>query len=130
MAMGPMELVVLSFPAERLYEGALAALHQLSTAGEMKIVDVLVVRVDSAGRPRAVELSEMPSLCGLARLTSGLITDVDVAEMSPLVDDSTVALAVLLEHRWVLDLERPVSASNGSIVALTHIPGAPAAVAH
>lgn len=42
-----------------------------------------------------------------------------------MVDGQTDALAVLLEHRWVQDLAGPVAASSGSIVALTHIPGAP-----
>jgi hypothetical protein len=130
MGFGPLELIVLSFPAERFTDGARAALRHLPTEGEMRVVDAVVVRPAGAGRWHAVELSEVPGLCGLAPLTSGLITQVDVADIADIVEDGTEALAVLLEHRWVLDLESPLAASDGSIVALTHISGAPVAVGH
>jgi hypothetical protein len=130
MAMGPLELVVLSVPRDRLDDGAYATLRKLTAGGEMRVVDVLVVRAGADGRPQAVELSERPGLRGLAGLTSGLITAVDVAEVGLLVDDGTDALAVLLEHRWLRELERHVAGAKGSVVALTHISGAPVAVAH
>jgi hypothetical protein len=130
MAMGPLELVVLSFPAQRFSDGAWAALRHLPTEGEMRVVDVVVVRTDGAGQARAVELTEVPGLRGLALPSGGLITQVDVAEVAELIEDGTEALAVLLEHRWVLDLASPLATADGSIVALTHIPGAPVAVGH
>jgi hypothetical protein len=49
----------------------------------------------------------------------------DLDEAARLLDDDTDALAVLLEHRWVNELAGRVAASRGTIVALTHIPGAP-----
>jgi hypothetical protein len=128
MALGPLELIILSFPAERLNDGALAALEGLSRGGEMRVVDVLVIRTDSAGGACTVELCELPGLpgeLGWTRLATGLITESDIDEVAWLVDDDTDALAVLLEHRWVDDLAGRVAASSGTIVALTHIPGAP-----
>ncbi|KUL27991.1 DUF6325 family protein [Actinoplanes awajinensis] len=128
MAMGPLELMILSFPAERLNDGVLATLNRLSRAGDMRVVDVLVVRTDSAGGSCTVEICELPGLprdTGWARLATGLITETDLDEVARLVDDHTDALAVLLEHRWVNDLAGRVAAVKGTIVALTHIPGAP-----
>ncbi|MBB2941305.1 hypothetical protein FB565_001009 [Actinoplanes lutulentus] len=129
MAFGPLELMVLSFPTDRLNDGVRTTLDRLASAGEMRVVDVLVVRTDAAGGACAVELTEIPGLRGdrtrLARLATGLITESDIDEMAPMVDNETDALAVLLEHRWVRDLAGPIAASRGSIVALTHISGAP-----
>ncbi|MFC4068742.1 DUF6325 family protein [Actinoplanes subglobosus] len=128
MALGPLELMVLSFPADRLGEGVRATLALLATAGEMRVVDALVIRTDAAGGACTVELTELPCLRGdrqMARLASGLITESDIDEVAGMVDEQTDALAVLLEHRWVQDLAGPVAASSGSILALTHIPGAP-----
>ena len=130
MAFGPLELVVLTFPTERFTDGARAALRHLPTEGEMRVVDVVVVRAGGAGQWHAVELSEVPGLRGLAPPASGLITEVDVADIADLVEDGTEALAVLLEHRWVLDLKSPLASSDGSIIALTHISGAPVAAGH
>ncbi len=128
MALGPLELMIMSFPAERLNDGVLTTLDRLTRAGEMRIVDVLVVRADSAGTTRTVELCDLPGLPGSlawARLATGLITATDIDEAARLVDRDTNALAVLLEHRWVNELAGRVAASHGTIVALTHIPGAP-----
>ncbi|GIE91225.1 DUF6325 family protein [Actinoplanes regularis] len=128
MALGPLELMIMSFPAERLNDGVLTTLDRLTRAGEMRIVDVLVVRADSAGATRTVELCDLPGLPGSlawARLATGLITATDIDEVARLVDRDTNALAVLLEHRWVNELAGRVAASHGTIVALTHIPGAP-----
>jgi hypothetical protein len=129
MAFGPLELMVLSFPADQLSGGVRATLNRLAVCGEMRVVDVLVVRTDElTGRAYAVELSQLHGLCGdrlrLARLATGLITESEIDEVAAMVDVKTDALAVLLEHRWVRDLAGPVAASQGSIVALTHIPGA------
>jgi hypothetical protein len=93
----------------------------------MRVVDVVVVRIDVTGQARAVELSEVPGLCSLTGLTGGLITQVDVAEVAELVRHGAEALAVLLEHRWVQDLHSPLEVAQGRIVALTHISGAPVA---
>ena len=133
MKLGPLELVVMSFPAHRLNEGVRATLDQLIAAGEMRIVDVLVIRTDAAGGACSVELGELPGLRGdlavLASLATGLITESDIDEVAPLVDTENDALVVLLEHRWVQDLAGPLAASDGTIVALNHIPGLLAAVA-
>ncbi|BBH67281.1 hypothetical protein ACTI_39660 [Actinoplanes sp. OR16] len=129
MAFGPLELMVLSFPADQLSEGVRATLNRLAAAGEMRVVDALVVRTNAAGGAYSVELSQLVGLRGdrtrLARLATGLITESDIREVAELLDDETDALAVLLEHRWVRDLAGPVAASRGNIVALTHISGAP-----
>ncbi|MFC7528681.1 DUF6325 family protein [Actinoplanes sp. GCM10030250] len=134
MAFGPLELMVLSFPAEHLNDGVRATLERLDEVGEMRVVDVLVVRTDAAGHAFGVELDDLPGRHGewpnLAGMAGGLITETDIAEVAAMVGVDTDALAVLLEHHWVSDLAGPVAASSGSIVALTHIPGAPVLMTH
>lgn len=128
MAFGPLELMIMSFPANRLNDGVLTTLDRLTRAGQMRIVDVLVVSTDPAGEACTVELCDLPGLPGdlaWARLATGLITETDLDEVARLVDADTDALAVLLEHRWVNELAGRVASADGTIVALTHIPGAP-----
>ncbi len=126
MALGPLELIVLSFPAARLNDGVLATLDQLLVAPGVRVLDVLVVRTDAVGGACAVELSELPGL-GFdpqtqARLATGLITETDVDEVGELVDAENDALAVLVEHRWVNDLASEVASTGGTVLALLHIP--------
>src|SRR3954465_15038289 len=91
MAFGPLELVVLTFPAEHFTDGARTVLRHLPPAGGMRVVDVVVVRADGAGQWHSVELSEVPGLCGLAPPASGLITQVDVSDIADLAEDGTEA---------------------------------------
>ena len=131
MALGPLELIVLSFPAARLNDGVLATLERLDGAPGMRVVDVLVVRTDAVGGACPVELSELTGLGGdpsLLRLATGLITETDIDEVGELVDEQTDALAVLVEHLWVNDLASEVASTDGTVLALMHIPNALAAV--
>ena len=126
MALGPLELIVLSFPAAKLNDGVLATLDRLHGAPGVRVVDVLVVRTDAVGGACPVELNELPGLAGdlldLARLATGLITETDIDEVGELVDEETDALAVLVEHLWVNDLASEVASSDGTVLALMHIP--------
>jgi len=132
MALGPLALIVLCFPAKRLNDGVLATLERLDRAAGVRVVDVLVVRTDAVGGACSVELNELPGLGGdpvaLARLATGLITETDIDEVGDLVDEQTDALAVLVEHLWVNDLACEVASTDGTVLALMHIPNALAAV--
>ena len=80
---------------------------------------------DLLGAARAGDVRWLRGLGKQVRphVLAGLAQSIALQEMLP--DDRTDALAVLLEHRWVTDLARRVAASSGTVVALTHIPGAP-----
>lgn len=131
MFLGPLELLVLSFPAARLNEGVSATLDRLESLVYMRVVDILVVRTDTAGGGCAVELNELPGLrvdpVVMARLATGLITETDVDEIAALVDQSTDAVAVLVEHVWVNDLADQMAVADGTVLALLHIPAVLAA---
>ena len=126
MALGPLELIVLSFPAAKLNDGVLATLDQLLVVPGVRVLDVLVVRTDAVGGACAVELNELPGLgCDpqiQARLATGLITETDVDEVGELVDEENDALAVLVEHLWMNDLASEVASTDGTVLALLHIP--------
>ncbi|MEV4346393.1 DUF6325 family protein, partial [Actinoplanes sp. NPDC049596] len=117
MALGPLELMVLSFPAADLNDGVRATLDRLDHTGQMRVVDALVVRADPTGGAFAVELSDLPGIRGdpavLAALATGLITETDIHDVALLTDDATDVLAVLLEHRWLGDLAGRVAAARG-----------------
>src|SRR4051794_6329941 len=126
MVLGPLELIVLCFPATQLNDGVRATLDRLDSVGGMRVVDVLVVRTDSAGGACVVELNELPGLrvdpVAMARLATGLISETDVDDIADLVDHSTDAVAVLVENLWVQNLARQVVAVEGTVLAVIHVP--------
>jgi hypothetical protein len=121
-----MELIVLCFPATQLNDGVRATLDRLDSMGDMRVVDVLVVRTDTAGGACAVELNELSGLrvdpAAMARLATGLITETDIDDIADLVDEGTDAIAVLVEHVWVQNLARQMVAVDGTVLALIHVP--------
>ena len=125
MALGPVELIVLTFPPEDLGEGVRATLGQLTEISHVRVVDALVVRSDAAGRACSMEIADVPGLAdgraGFGGLTSGLITGTDVDDVAALVGRGTDALAVLVQLQWVNDLADLVAPANGSVVALTPV---------
>jgi hypothetical protein len=133
MVLGPLELLVLSFPAARLNDGVSATLDRLDSVVYMRVVDILVVRTDAAGGACAVELNELPGLqvdpVVMARLATGLITETDIDEIADLVDNSTDAVAVLVEHVWVNDLADQMAGTDGTVLALMHVPAVLAVLA-
>ncbi|SHN45138.1 DUF6325 family protein [Cryptosporangium aurantiacum] len=129
MVLGPLELMVLTFPADRLDEGVRAALDPLAGGSGMRIADAVAVCEDPVSGTRSVELRDLPGLAGdLTGLATGLIAEADLRQVSTLVDARTVALVVLLEHGWIHELSDSVAAAHGRIHGLTHISGLPGRV--
>jgi hypothetical protein len=126
MELGPLELIVLTFPADRLAGGVAATLDRLAGAGDVRVVDAVLVRTDAAGGACAMELAELPGLRGtpatFEAIASGLITEADVDEIAAVVDAGTDAVAVLVEHRWAADIAGQATASDGIMVASARIP--------
>jgi uncharacterized membrane protein len=133
MTWGPLELVVMSFPADRLPAGVGAALDRLATSADVRLVDALVVRTDTDGTVFAVELTDLPGLDGLPPgwdvTADGLISEADMREIAATVTSGDDAVALLVEHRWSADLAERVAGQNGVLVASAPIPAANAAEA-
>ncbi|WP_250030225.1 DUF6325 family protein [Paractinoplanes maris] len=128
---GPLELLVLTYPAERLVDGAAATLEHLTGAPGVRVVDALVVRSGEAGAATAVELADLPGLRGLAAdyASSGLVSEDDLPEIASVVPPGADALAVLVEHTWIAGLSDRAAGLEGSVVAAVRIPSAHAAEA-
>src|SRR5690348_7045403 len=107
MALGPLEMIVVTFPVASLPEGVRVTLDRLEATDSMRVVDVLVVRADAEGRPRLLELSDLPGMRSRGGLGIGLLPQTDIDEVAALVRPGTDAVAILLEHRWVHELAEP-----------------------
>ena len=133
MTWGPLELVVLTFPAERMPAGIGAALDRLATSPDVRLVDALVVRTGADGTVSAVELTDLPGLDdpppGWDAPAEGLISEADMREIAAAVATGEDAVALLVEHRWSADLAERVAGQDGVLVATAPIPAEHAAEA-
>ena len=111
MTMGPLELVVLACPGPGLAGGVRGALDRAQRAGDVRIVDALLVVKDADGKVAATELSDVAELREVAeayelgdRDTAGLIDTGNADEVGTLMPPDSTALALLVERRWARDV--------------------------
>jgi hypothetical protein len=127
MALGPLELIVLSFPCG---QDSTTASWRHSTrllgAPGVRVLDVLVVRTDAVGGACPVELNELPGIGGdplaLARLATGSSPRPTSTRSASSSMTKPTPLAVLVEHQWVNDLASDVASTDGTVLRLLHIP--------
>lgn len=106
-----------------------SALDRVQEAGDVRVVDALVVSKDRDGAISAMELADVAELnqmaasYGLSAVdTDGLIAAEDAAEVGAFIDPDTTALALLIEHLWARDLAGAVRESGGALMASVRVP--------
>jgi uncharacterized membrane protein len=114
--MGPVEFLVLAFPGESPGDGALAALRQLSSAGDVQVVDTLLVSREADGTVTTAELADAPAD------QLDLIGAEDAEEIAQTLEPGYCALAVLVEHVWAANAAEAVRTAGGRLAASVRIP--------
>jgi len=123
--MGPAELLVLTFPHETITVEAAGALAKLRTAGDIRVIDSLVVTRHADGEATYGELADLAHLRGVVgdgAQELPLIGPEDAQEAAELLEPGTVALLVLIEHVWAQAAADALRAVGGRIASGVRIP--------
>ncbi|GAA3000825.1 hypothetical protein GCM10020229_11250 [Kitasatospora albolonga] len=123
--MGPAELLVLTFPQETITVEAVKALGLLRAAGEIRVIDTLVVTRQPDGEATYGELEDFEHLRGVVdpdREELQLIGPEDAQEAAELLAPGTVALLVLIEHVWAAAAAGALRELGGRIATGVRIP--------
>ncbi|GAA1171036.1 putative membrane protein [Kitasatospora gansuensis] len=123
--MGPAELLVLTFPQETITVEAVKALARLRAAGNVRVIDSLVVTRHADGEATYGELADFEHLQGvlpddLEELA--LIGPEDAQEAAELLEPGNVALLVLIEHLWAEAAAEALREIGGRIATGVRIP--------
>jgi hypothetical protein len=131
MTRGPLQIMILTFPPDRLASGIGATLDRIVDSDDLDVVDAVIVRTDPDGHVHAMRLAELPGLRGLPASWdtdgSGLIAEADLEGIAETAGGGNDAVAVLVEHRWTADIAGRAACLNGSLVTSAHVPARPAA---
>jgi uncharacterized membrane protein len=128
MLTGPLELLVVGFPGEGLPDGAGTVIEGLNAAGDVRIIEAILIMKSDAGEVRSEEVTDVVGL-------NGVVLDPAVAEHDPNVIDAegveevgeamandSTALALLLEHQWAPDVVSAFQGVGGTVLASTRMP--------
>jgi uncharacterized membrane protein len=123
---GPVDFVLIEFPAERLTGEAGPALLDLVERGVIRLFDLTVISKAVDGSVEVMELTD-PLTEGsgfeyFAGAQSGLIGDEDIREAAEAMTPGTVAALIIYENTWAAPFVGAVRNSGGELIASARIP--------
>ncbi|MFF3607768.1 DUF6325 family protein [Streptomyces sp. NPDC002463] len=122
--MGPVECVVLAFPGERLKVAAVTAIGELRRAGQVRLIDSLVVVRSATGEVSTSELvgyEEYDEATAEIGPEANLLGPEDAAEAAETLEPGSCALMLLVEHVWAARAAEAIREAGGRIAGTVRI---------
>ncbi|MFC3274395.1 DUF6325 family protein [Agromyces mediolanus] len=122
---GPVEIVVVALQNERPSAGTLDALAELVEAGQIRLLDALLVSRDQDGGIEAIEIEDLGDELDVTALelpASGLVGHDDVAEFAETIDRGTSAVLLAVELVWAKRLASRFADAGGVVLESVRIP--------
>lgn len=128
-AMGPVDYLVVEFPADKAdFSGEMAGeLRSLVDRELVRVLDLLLLRKGADGSVEAAELSEaqeseVGGLLALEADLAMLLAEEDVEAVGLALEPGSVAAILVYENRWAGPFASAVRRSGGQLVANGRIP--------
>lgn len=122
---GPVELVVLTFPGTRVDDATVAALQNVVDRGYVTLLDLVYLAKDADGNVTQVDVDEDLDDIGLAILSieaKSLISDEDLDVVRDSLEPGTSAAIIVYEETWARDLATTVRGAGGEVALHVQIP--------
>ncbi|APE07988.1 DUF6325 family protein [Rhodococcus pyridinivorans] len=126
--MGPVDYLVIEFPADRPPNGsALPLLLDLVERGIIRVLDLAFVRKDTDGSVAGIDISEVGlegevDVTLFAEASSGLLGDADFDEAGAALEPGCSAAVLVYENTWAAPLARALRRNGAELVASGRIP--------
>jgi uncharacterized membrane protein len=124
--MGPVDYVILEWPATPSGEEVVPLLVDLVDRGIIRILDIAFVSKDEDGELTAMEIGELGPLAAAFGVfdgaASGLVDDEDLQEAAAALEPGTSAAILVWENRWAAPVAIALRRSGGQLVASGRIP--------
>jgi hypothetical protein len=127
-ALGSVDWIVVEFPGSDFGGGRVApALQELIDAGQVRILDLLLLRKDANGVLEPFELSdvggdELAALRAYERDLVTVLSEADVLELAETMAPGTTAAVLVWENLWAAKFGSAVRHAGGQLVAAGRIP--------
>lgn len=125
--LGPVDYLVVEFPQGRsTFTGEMAdELARLSSAGHIRVLDLLVLQKGEDGSVDGFELDdlgELDELRGLETEIAEILAADDVAHLAAAMEPGSTAGVVVWENRWAAPFAAAARRAGGQLVASGRIP--------
>jgi len=129
MALGPVEVLVLSFPGSQFNGAIIPELERLTSSGIITVIDGVFVTRDGSGDVTFVEFGELGENHDAARLAAvldqveSLISDEDVLELADGLAPGDSEAILVFEHTWAKPFRDAIVESAGILTGEMRLPG-------
>lgn len=119
---GPIDFVLLEFPADQLGGATAGALFDLVERGIVRIYDLVVIEKFEDGSFVGLDISDLDDqhlggLTAFAGARSGLLGDDDLSAAADALEAGTVAALILYENTWAIPFVAAARSEGGELVA-------------
>ena len=125
MPVGPVDLLVLSFPSENADPGVIAALQDVVANGTVTVLDLVFVSKSQDGVIRQIDVTEGLDAVGLGMLQidqQALICEDDLELAIDTLDPGHSAAVVVYENSWARAVSGAVVDAGGELTLHVRIP--------
>ncbi|MFD4179499.1 DUF6325 family protein [Rhodococcus sp. NPDC058514] len=122
---GPVELVVLTFPGAQVDPGTIAALQDVVERGYVTLLDLVYISKDADGNITQVDVDEDLEETGLAILSieaKALISDEDLDVVRDSLEPGSSAAIIVYEETWARQIASTVRNAGGEVALHVQIP--------
>jgi hypothetical protein len=124
---GPIDFLLIEFPADRVTGAAAEALMDLVEGGVVRVYDLLVIRKDEDGTFAGVEVTDLTAdevggFAAFAGARSGLVDDDDLGRAADVMKPGTIAALVVYENAWAVPFVAAARDAGGQLIASARIP--------
>jgi hypothetical protein len=125
VSLGPVEMVVLSFPGTQIDAAVTAAFAEVIDGGYATILDLIYLSKDADGTLSQIEIDEPLSETGLDGITVdplGLVSDEDLDVVRESMEPGTSAVVIVYEETWARKLAGEVRRAGGEVELHVQVP--------
>jgi hypothetical protein len=125
--LGPVDYIVVEFPGSKFNGEIAPALNDLVDRNIIRVLDVVVMQKDDAGKLEVAELSDLDeseagSLRAYETELAMLLSEDDVLAVAEAIEPGTTAAVLVWENKWAVPFATAVRHSGGQLVASGRIP--------
>jgi hypothetical protein len=124
-AHGPVDFLLIEFPADQLTGAVVPRLVELVENGTIRLYDLMVISKAESGAIEAMALQDSPIAQGFqyfAGASSGLLDDEDMRQAADAMAPGTVAALLVYENSWAVPFVTAARGSGGEVIAGGRIP--------
>lgn len=125
VSLGPVELVVLSFPGNQIDGVVKRAFADVSAEGCATVIDLIYLAKDAKGTVDQIEFDESLAGTGLEGISIeslGLVNDDDLEIIRSSMEPDTAAVVLVYEQTWARELAREVRGAGGEVSLHVQVP--------